>query len=125
MVELEGLSAEEVLKAKAEPPTKPPSRHVARLGKRLSRGEREPEAVLDLHGLDRRAAIAELDRFLREQRRAGATILLVVHGKGTEVLARAVGERLESHPAVAEHLRAPARLGGGGARVVRLESSTG
>lgn len=96
------------------PPHRPP-----RLSRRLRAGEDVSER-LDLHGLDRSAAIEKLQRFMRAAH--PGELLLVIHGKGSGVLAHAVREALDRHPQVAEHVPAPARLGGAGARVVRLRS---
>ena len=94
---------------------KPPA-HSRRLDKR--RRTAEPEAVVDLHGLDRRAAVACVRRFIAENR--SCELLLVVHGKGRGILQERITTFLNAEPCVVEHIVAPQRLGGAGARLVRL-----
>lgn len=53
-----------------------------RLLKRLRAGEYAIQAHLDLHGLTREDARAEVARFLVESRRAGRRCVLIVHGRG-------------------------------------------
>ena len=50
--------------------------------KKLSRGEREIEAVIDLHGMTLDAAHGALRRFIEAQVRAEKRCLLVITGKG-------------------------------------------
>ncbi|HVS15124.1 MAG TPA: Smr/MutS family protein [Thermoanaerobaculia bacterium] len=94
-----------------------------RLERRLRRETAIP-ARLDLHGCDRNDAVERLRGFLREvaRRRPAPELVLVIHGKGARVLARAVRDVLDADPRVAEHVQAPRRLGGEGARVARLRS---
>jgi DNA-nicking Smr family endonuclease len=91
----------------------------ARFTKRAARGEAEPDAKLDLHGLDREAATARLRSFL-----SGAPeeveVVLIVHGRGLGILEALTLEELDRHPRVAEHLGAPGKWGGAGARLARL-----
>ena len=54
-------------------------RHVLR---RLRRGEFAVQAHVDLHGLTRDEARAELEAFLQRSRQAGKRCVLVVHGRG-------------------------------------------
>jgi DNA mismatch repair protein MutS2 len=44
----------------------------------------------------------------------------VVHGRGEQILAGVVARFLDRHPRVREHVEAPPRWGGAGARLVRL-----
>jgi DNA-nicking Smr family endonuclease len=90
----------------------------ARFRRRVARGEVTPGDEIDLHGDDRRTAAERLRRFLRA---TVADVVLVVHGKGLGVLEATVVAELDAHPRVAEHVRAPAVLGGAGARLVRLQ----
>jgi DNA-nicking Smr family endonuclease len=89
----------------------------ARFDKRLARGEVEPGATLDLHGLDREAAMERLRRFISS---VSVEVVLVIHGRGLGILEAATVAELDRHPRVAEHLPAPGDLGGQGARLVRL-----
>ncbi|MEO1276228.1 MAG: Smr/MutS family protein, partial [Pseudomonadota bacterium] len=53
-----------------------------RTAERLRRGDRDPDARLDLHGMTAGRAHAVLDRFLGEARRRGHRCVLVITGKG-------------------------------------------
>ncbi len=53
-----------------------------RTAERLRRGDRTPDARIDLHGLTAERAHARLDAFLREAIRAGHRCVLVITGKG-------------------------------------------
>jgi DNA-nicking Smr family endonuclease len=89
----------------------------ARFAKRVLRGDVEPAASIDLHGLDRDEAAARLRRFLAS---APGEAILVIHGRSGGIVRAAAIAELERHPRVAEHLPAPRRFGGDGARLVRL-----
>jgi DNA-nicking Smr family endonuclease len=93
----------------------------ARLERRL-RAEDAIPARLDLHGCDRGVALERLRAFLGEVARCSPPpeLVLVIHGKGERVLARTVRDALDADPRVAEHVAAPRRLGGEGARVARI-----
>lgn len=54
------------------------SRHPGSAGSRRS----DPQAVLDLHGMNSREAEQALERFIRTARRRGLHKVLIVHGKG-------------------------------------------
>lgn len=96
----------------------------ARFARRVQKGEVEPANVLDLHGDDRTRALDRTRVFLDAEARARTEVVLVVHGKGSGVLAGEVLRLLDEHPLVVEHVVAPRALGGDGARVVRLRSPT-
>jgi DNA-nicking Smr family endonuclease len=49
---------------------------------RLRRGELAVQAHVDLHGLRREEAHAEVDRFIQAQHRLGRRCVLIVHGRG-------------------------------------------
>jgi DNA-nicking Smr family endonuclease len=89
----------------------------ARFDKRVARGEIEPDTTIDLHGLDRDQAAERLRRFLST---TAATEILVIHGRGAGIVRAAAVTELDRHPRVAEHVPAPRRLGGEGARLVRM-----
>jgi DNA-nicking Smr family endonuclease len=122
VAQLGRLSRDQMRKAKTERSAPQRRPRQARFERRLARGEVDPGAVLDLHGLDRRRAVLQLRAFLKDQQRRDPAEVLVVHGKGARILAEAVTRELDRHPAVAEHLPAPARFGGQGARMVRLKA---
>lgn len=96
----------------------------ARFARRVQKGEVEPANVLDLHGDDRTRALQRTSVFLDAEARARTEVVLVVHGKGSGVLAGEVLRLLDEHPLVVEHVVAPRALGGDGARVVRLRAPT-
>ncbi len=70
---------------KAPPPFAPLER---RLRQKLARGRAAPDAALDLHGMRRQEAFAALREFLARAQIEGASLVLVVTGKG----ARATSE---------------------------------
>ena len=78
-------SADEISHASRpyEPPPAPP---LAPLGRRersqLSRGRKQIEARLDLHGMTQTRAHAALSRFLQSAHHDGLTFVLVITGKG-------------------------------------------
>jgi DNA-nicking Smr family endonuclease len=105
-----------------------------RLKTKLRRGQRGVDAVLDLHGLRQDEAHGALLGFLRRMQGAGASLVLVVTGKGAAgfddlghaergVLRRVVPHWLrlpELRPLVLGFEEAAALHGGGGALYVRL-----
>lgn len=95
--------------------------------KQLKRGIITIDHQLDLHGLTRDEALAELPRFLRSARLRGQTAALVITGKGNNspvepVLQRAVAAWLRDagREMVIEYAPAPREMGGSGAFVVFL-----
>jgi len=80
----------------------------------------ESAARLDLRGLNVDDAVYELERALDAALVRGVRRLVVVHGKGTGTLRRAVHEALSAHPDVRFRL-APPREGGEGVTVVEFE----
>lgn len=115
-----------------------------RTAERLRRGQLEPEARIDLHGLTEAAAHRALSDFVRSAHRRGLRLVLVVTGKGAappapdapfdlELATRARGvlrtmtprwlkERALA-PLVAEIRSAHRRHGGGGALYVYLRKA--
>ena len=69
--------------AKPEPPSAPP---LAPIGRRersqLSRGRKQIDAKLDLHGMTQTRAHGALSGFLQRAHRDGLTFVLVITGKG-------------------------------------------
>jgi DNA-nicking Smr family endonuclease len=59
-----------------------------RTAQKLSRGQVEPEARLDLHGEGLETARMHLLHFLQQQRQHGARFVLVITGKGASPFAR-------------------------------------
>jgi DNA-nicking Smr family endonuclease len=95
--------------------------------KQLKRGVVSVDYQLDLHGLTRDEAVAELPRFLRTARAKRQTAVLVITGKGNNstgepVLQRAVAAWLRDagRELVLEYAPAPREMGGSGAFVVFL-----
>jgi DNA-nicking Smr family endonuclease len=95
--------------------------------KQLKRGIISVDYQLDLHGLTRDEALAELPRFLRSARQRGQSAALVITGKGLNsvaepVLQQAVAGWLRDagRELVAEYAPAPREMGGSGAFVVFL-----
>ena len=75
-----------LLPASPPKPAKPAMPPLAPLGRRersqLSRGKREIDARLDLHGMTQASAHRALSAFLRRAHRDGLTFVLVITGKG-------------------------------------------
>jgi DNA-nicking Smr family endonuclease len=59
--------------------------------KSLKKGERAPEARVDLHGMTLEAAHDALGRFIRAEYARGARCVLVITGKGGDYRGRAIG----------------------------------
>ncbi len=59
-----------------------------RMAQRLSRGQLEPDARIDLHGHGLEVARMQLYHFLESQRRNGVRLALVITGKGASPFAR-------------------------------------
>jgi len=70
----------------AEPP--PLAAFDRRTAQRLSRGQLEPDARIDLHGHGVEMARMQLYHFLEGQRRQGNRLVLVITGKGASPFAR-------------------------------------
>jgi DNA-nicking Smr family endonuclease len=74
------------LSAKIPPPLKPAAPPLAPLGRRersqLSRGRKEIDARLDLHGMTQTRAHRALSDFLHRAQSDGLTFVLVITGKG-------------------------------------------
>ncbi|MFP4332071.1 MAG: endonuclease MutS2 [Campylobacterales bacterium] len=75
---------------------------------------------LDLHGLRSEEALERLDSFISDSLIAGYDEVLVYHGIGTGKLSYAVKNFLEEHPKVIEFSDAPIKMGGYGAKLVKL-----
>lgn len=95
--------------------------------KQLKRGIITVDHQLDLHGLTRDEALAELPRFLRSARLRGQAAALVITGKGNNspaepVLQQAVAAWLRDagRELIVEYAPAPREMGGSGAFVVFL-----
>jgi len=95
--------------------------------RQLKRGVIAVDYQLDLHGLTRDEALAELPRFLRTARLKEQTAALIITGKGNHsatepVLQQAVAGWLRDagREAVLEFAPAPREMGGSGAFVVFL-----
>ena len=95
--------------------------------KQLKRGVISVDYQLDLHGLTRDEALAELPRFLRTARIKEQTAVLVITGKGHNstgepILQQAVAAWLREagRELVVEFAPAPREMGGSGAFVVFL-----
>lgn len=81
-------------KRQAQPPHPPARRTIGIDGntaERLRRGQLEPQARLDLHGMSERDAHRALITFVRAARMRRFRLLLVVTGKGTS------GQRKQEH----------------------------
>lgn len=78
------------------------------------------DVKLDLHGLRVDEAIEELDQFISNALIAGFDEVIVYHGIGTGVLAKAVKDFLSNHKSVKSFSDAPINQGGFGAKILKL-----
>jgi DNA-nicking Smr family endonuclease len=88
----------------------------------------EPQAVLDLHGMNSREAEQALERFIYQARSAGARKVLIVHGKGNHsqgqpVLQGVVRRYLEKCPYTGAFASAKRKHGGRGATWVVIRKA--
>lgn len=91
--------------------------------------QKEPDAVIDLHGLTQEEAWDELDRFFEDSRRKGFEKLCIVHGKGTHsdgdaVLKHLTRRFIERCPFAGESGHNSADSGGSGATWVILKGGS-
>ncbi|MCG8554450.1 MAG: Smr/MutS family protein [Proteobacteria bacterium] len=102
-----------------------------RILRKLRGGALQPEATLDLHGLNQREALDETQRFIAAAWARGRRCLLIVHGRGLRsgqggpVLRDALLDALArcSSGRVLAVVNAPPRHGGTGAALVLLRRS--
>lgn len=73
------------------------------------RGRRRRQPVLDLHGLDRDAAVRRIHRWLEQAYVEDVGSGIVICGWGRGVLLETIGEVLGGHPLVAAHRKIRAR----------------
>ena len=59
--------------------------------------------TIDLHGCSRQEAIEKLERLIDRAILAGASTLLIIHGRGTGAVRQAVHEYLSSSPHIARY----------------------
>ncbi|MBX5464830.1 MAG: endonuclease MutS2 [Clostridia bacterium] len=84
---------------------------------------RKAESVapeVDVRGMSADEALERVAKYLDDALLAGLDRVRIIHGKGTGVLRRAVGDYLRGHPLVAEQRLAPQEEGGAGVTVVLL-----
>ncbi len=80
--------------SESKPPKKKPERSVKGV---TSRAERTAATEVDLRGMASDEAIMELDKYIDNAVLSGVPSITIIHGKGTGVLRRAVGEHLKRH----------------------------
>ncbi len=85
------------LKAKSGSSNKPRTRNVKGL---TPKSERNAKRELDIRGFASDEGIMEVDRFIDEAVLAGVETVIIIHGKGTGVLKKAVRSHLKSHPSI-------------------------
>ncbi len=79
---------------------KPRTRNVKGI---IKKSERALTKELDIRGFASDEGLMEVDRFLDEAVLSGAENVIIIHGKGTGVLKKAVRSHLKNHPSVAAH----------------------
>lgn len=108
--------------------TKDPGRQDATEGPRQDIESIEPQAVLDLHGMNSREAEQALERFIYQARSRALRKVLIVHGKGNHsqgepVLQGVVRRYLEKCPYTGAFASAKRKHGGRGATWVVIRAS--
>lgn len=91
--------------------------------KRLRRGDYVPDLILDLHGLTRETAKAEIAALLYEAKQQHLSCVCIVHGIGAGVLRQQVPNWLVQHPDIIAFHQATLEWGGNGALLVLINSS--
>ena len=89
--------------------------------KQLRRGDYSPEMTLDLHGLTREMAKAELAALIHTARKEMIDCVCVMHGFGQGVLKAALPHYLVQHPHVRAFHQAPLEYGGQAALLVLID----
>lgn len=89
--------------------------------KQLRRGDYSPEMTLDLHGLTREMAKAELAALIHTARKELIDCVCVMHGFGHGVLKAALPHYLVQHPQVRAFHQAPLEYGGQAALLVLID----
>ena len=89
------------------------------------KNRKDPDLVLDLHGLTISQALDRCEEGIVEARRRGVRSIRIIHGKGHHspagpVLKREISDYLKSHMQVKEWISAPPRLGGDGALIIKI-----
>ena len=90
-----------------------------------------PQDTLDLHGLTRERALHSVKKFIFEAKRNKLKIILIIHGKGfrSENKISVLKDLVEYYIAtegkyyIKYSTEAPARLGGGGAKLIYLHAN--
>lgn len=90
----------------------------------------KPEDVLDLHGLTRERALNSIKKFIFDSKKNNLKVVLIIHGKGfrSENKMSVLKDLVEYYIAtegkyyIKYSTEAPARLGGGGAKLIYLHS---
>ena len=90
--------------------------------RKMRKGHWVVEAQIDLHGLDRHAALSQTGEFLEKAKKRGLRCVRIVHGKGLGVLKAKLRKWLPMKDEVLAFTQAPAAQGGSGALLVLLRS---
>jgi DNA-nicking Smr family endonuclease len=90
--------------------------------RKMRKGHWVVQDQIDLHGLDRHAALSETNEFLKKARQRGLRCVRIVHGKGLGVLKAKLRKWLPLKNEVLAFTQAPAPQGGSGALLVLLRS---
>lgn len=91
--------------------------------KRLRRGDYVPDLILDLHGLTRETAKAEIAALLYEAKQQHLSCVCIVHGIGAGVLRQQVPNWLVQHPDIVAFHQATLEWGGHGAVLVLINNA--
>ena len=76
---------------------------------------------IDLHGYPREMIYVLVDDFINENIKLGKNKILVIHGKGTGVLRKAISNMLKKHPHVKSYRLGVYGEGGDGVTIVEIK----
>ena len=93
-----------------------------RLGPDRYTGEEAVSLEVDLRGMTFDEASDVVEKYLDELQLAGVGRATIIHGKGTGVLRKKVGDLLARHPLVKSQRLGGAREGGSGVTIVELDT---
>ncbi len=117
LVELGGLPVwiraidlKEITSTKSQAKAKKEKQHKARSGPHVAM-QQASSISIDLHGMSRARAIAQLEQLLDRALLQGCSQLEIIHGLGTGVLQQAVKDYLDASPHVTRHMLQPGNPG--------------
>lgn len=101
-------------------PSSPAPKPLVAMKSKISLPQNSAGISLDLHGLRVEEALEKTDKFISDCLLAGYDQIVIYHGIGGGVLAKAVKDFLRSHPKIIKFEDAPPQMGGFGAKLIWL-----